>query len=266
MTKSIRNRCLRIARRQYYRAVSLLLTLTVLVGTFPGLPTPVPAIAGIGDLIQLDYRWYLNIDSALPATTLAAENTGFSGATDGAVYHLRVNVNNTGDKIDKPADFKLQYSTSTGGPWTDVGGIGSGETWRGFDNSSVADGDSVSKLLTATEGEQTYEEANPATIINDFDGPDKPNEWDWVVQGNAALGSTTYYFRMVKSGGTALGGYTNYAQLTTAAATLSQEDYRWYDNTDAVQPTAPLAAENTATTGVAITTLRPQTVPTCLPR
>ena len=34
-----------------------------------------------------------------------------------------------------------------------------------------------------------------------------------------------------------------------AIADLTQEDYRWYANIDAVQPTAALAAENTSITG-----------------
>ncbi len=207
-------------------------------------------------LAQQDYRWYDNNDAIQPTTPQAAENTAASGVANTAVQRLRINVTASNAPLATGETFKLQYSTSTGGPWTDVGGIGSGEIWRGSDNPTPADGATLSSaLLSASDVVETYEEANNSAGTPNTIGVGQEGEWDWVVQNNGAVATTTYYFRMVKSGGTALSGYTNYPELSTAGATLTQKDYRWYDNVDAIQPTTPLAAENTTTTSVAETTV-----------
>ena len=220
-----------------------LVLITVRVGT-------VPIIAGINDLTQQDYRWYANLDASQPTTSLAVENTPVTGSAQGTVYHLRVNVLNSVSDLNPGSTFKLQYSTSTSGPWTDVGGFGSGVAWRGYDNPTPADGDTLpSNLLGSSHApaSETYEEANTSAPTPNIIRKDKAGEWGWVIQHNAASGGTTYYFRMVQGDGTGLAGYTNYPEVATAVPSplLSQEDYRWYQNADAVQPTTGLAAENT---------------------
>ena len=248
-----RNRPYSELGRRLRRPAPLLLTLAILaagVWLFTG-----PAMAGITDLVQLDYRWYQNTDAIQPTTALAAENTTTTNVTDGTVLRLRMNMEHPGTTLASGAVFTLQYGTSTSGPWTDVGGIASGATWRGADNASVTDGTEISSALISSSfggSKQTYEESNDATTVNSI-AKNKPAEFDWVVQSNDALASTTYYFRMVRSGGTALNSYTNYPRVVTAPASLTQQDYRWYDNANAVQPTTAQAAENTATTGVADT-------------
>ena len=67
---------------------------------------------------------------------------------------------------DVPAGtaYKLQYSTATGGPWTDVGGFGSGAIWRGFDNSGITDGVQIDAVLLSSSNDKlNYEEENPGT-------------------------------------------------------------------------------------------------------
>lgn len=108
--------------------------------------------------------------------------------------------------------FKLQYATNTGGPWTDVGFIGSTtSTWRGYDNTTSTDG-AVLPVLLLTESDvaETYEEANPTALNPNQIAIGQWAEWDWVVQENGASANATYYFRMVKSDGTALNTYTRY--------------------------------------------------------
>ena len=121
------------------------------------------------------------------------------------------------------ATFKLQHATSTSGPWTDVGAIGSGATWRGHDNATPADGAAITTVLLTSSfnnARQTYEESNIATTTNSI-GNGKEAEFAWVVQDNAATGGTAYYFRMVRSDGTALAGYTTYPQITPATASVT---------------------------------------------
>ena len=80
-------------RRHYNRVVSLGLILAILVAGLPLSTTP--AIAGINDLTQLDYRWYQNVDAVQPTTALAAENTATTGVADAGVIRLRLNFGRT---------------------------------------------------------------------------------------------------------------------------------------------------------------------------
>ena len=183
-----------------------------------------PVYAGINDLTQLEYRWYENVDGVQPTVALAAEDTAANGVTQGGVYHLRMNLSNgSPPTLGTGSTFKFQHATSTSGPWTDVGAIGSGATWRGYDNATPADGTEVtSVLLTSsfTNAKQTYEEANNATTVNAI-GNGKEGEFGWVVQDNAGVGGTAYYFRMVQSSGTALNAYTTDPQITPAVAAVT---------------------------------------------
>ena len=243
----------RRARRQAPNAVSLALTFALLVAAFPA--SPVPIRAALSDMTQQDYRWYDNTysppDKPTPDTPLAAENTAITDVGSADVLHLRMNVHSGfNDDVPETAVFKLQFSTSTSGPWTDVGGLSSGEIWRGFDNASFNDGDQIPDVVLSASAEKlTYEEANNAPLLGAI-GKEKVAEWAWVLEENSAALGTSYYFRVTQSDGTALSSYTNYPQLTTAAPSLDQNIYRFYQNADAIQPTTALAAENTAVTNV----------------
>ncbi|MFQ5860405.1 MAG: hypothetical protein ACE5IG_02505, partial [Dehalococcoidia bacterium] len=216
--------------------------------TYPQLATAAPPAP---TLSQEDYRWYANADAVQPTTALATENTAITNTTPGTVYRLRMNVEDAGAELPAGEVFKLQYSTSTLGPWTDVGALASAEIWRGFDNLTPADGATVSAtLLTTSTVVETYEETNNSATTPNAILVSGRGEWDWVVENNGAAESTTYFFRMVKGDATALDAYTTYPQLSTAASTLTQDSYRWFANADDVQPGAALAAENIAITSV----------------
>ena len=210
----------RRAWRQIPNAVSLALTFSLLVSSVPIGPFgSLPAQALIGDLTQEDYRWYDNIDAVQPTTGLANENTALTAQASGAVYQLRMSVSNGGNNVGAGAIFRLQYATSTAGTWFDVGGVGSGTIWRGFDNPTPADGAAITTLLVNSDSQarQTYEEANPATTLRPF-GKNRTAEWGWVLENNGAAGTTTYFFQMIRNDGTQLLAYTNYPELATAAA------------------------------------------------
>ncbi len=187
-----------------------------------GLPVlPDTASANTGNIGQLDYRWYQNLDGTTPTVSLAAENTAVADISAGTVFHLRMNLDNGSGPINAgTAAYKLQFATSVGGPWTDVGGLGSAATWRGFDNGTPADGATLpSAVLSSSDsGErQSYEEANPTVSNPNRIGSNRQAEWAWVVEANDAQPSTTYFFRMVQDSGTALASYINYPELTVAA-------------------------------------------------
>ncbi len=216
---SIETKTFRILRQKTHLSASIVLAIAILVTIF--VTAPSPAIGGVNDLTQNDYRWYQNVNAVPPTTSLAAENTAITGVGDSEVLRVRMNVHNSATNLPTGQTFKLQYSTSTSGPWTDVGGLGSSEIWRGFDNPTPSDGAALSTNelgSSSPPAKQTYEEANVATSVGI--NKNKIAEWDWVVESNSAAASTTYYFRMVLGDGTALAGYTNYPQATTAALDL----------------------------------------------
>ena len=159
-------------------------------------------------LTQEAYRWYENADAIQPTTALAAENTAITGASDNTAYRIRLSVGATSGPLAAGETFKLQYGTSTGGPWTDVGGLGSGVIWRGFDNAGPADGATITaSLLSGASILATYEEANPSAGTPNAITAGNAAEWDWVVQHNGAASGTTYFFRMVQRRGTALASH-----------------------------------------------------------
>ena len=191
-------------------------------------------------------------DSLTPTQPLAGDNSPFATTTHLAALRLRMSVEVTDSSLSAGSQaFSLQYATDTAGPWTDVGGLGSAEVWRGFDNPSVADGATSTTLLATSTVAASYEEANPSVVNPNAVGIGQRAEWDWVLQPNGADASTTYFFRMVRSDGTVLEAYTLYPQLTTPPAlVLSQQDYRWFDNLDGITPTTALAGENTLADGI----------------
>jgi len=188
-------------------------------------------------LTQNDWRWYENADNVQPGTAKANENTAITGVNPAEVLRTRMNLTVTdGDMAADSKAFKLQYGQGTDctaiGTWNDVGAIDSGTIWRGYNNSTPADGATIGVsdyLLSASDVAESYEEENnsvnnPRAINATQDG-----EWDWVVQENGATTNTTYCFRMVESDDTALDGYNTdgYPKLTTGGPYVKQLHYRW---------------------------------------
>jgi hypothetical protein len=182
-------------------------------------------------LTQTHFRWYAN-----SASSLTPSDAWPSGGTDlaedsvipvayapspGDVLRLRMNV--LDENVTLAAGdlhLKLQYaagaSCSASLTWQDVGAVGSTTaSWRGYDNTSLSDGATLtSSLLSGTDSNESYEEANdsganPAAISIGNEG-----EWDWVIQHNAT-GNTTYCFRVITSDSVALNEYDYYPSLIT---------------------------------------------------
>ena len=215
--------------------------------------TNFPEIAAAGpSLAQEDYRWFANLDSTAPGSALAGENTLFTATEHVDTYRLRMNVEVANSALIAGAQsFKLQYATSTPGPWSDVGAVGSNSDWWGFDNPSPADGSLITTVLASSTVAATYEEFNPSVPNPNPVGAGDRAEWDWVLQPALVDSETTYYFRMVRAGGETLEVYTLFPSLTTPKAlVLTQQDYRWFANTSTTTiPFVALSGENTSTTG-----------------
>ena len=201
-------------------------------------------------LTQEQYRWYQNVDSSQPTTSLTGQNTTLTNATQGTIYRLRMNIGVANQNLGSGSLFKSQFATSTGGPWTDVGNTAASTAWRGYNNASVADGVTIpSTLLTLSNVKATYEETNSSVGTPFAVSPSQYGEWDWVLEANAPDPGTTYYFRMIRDNSVALEAYTRYPTISTATGTQTQKSFRFYDNNNANTPTSTIAAEDTAITG-----------------
>jgi hypothetical protein len=142
-----------------------------------------------------------------------SESIGTSGPHYLVIYNV-VNPLSADDQITAsidPSDITTAAPLISGDltdePTHTAASIGA---WQFYDNSSVADGATItSTLLSASEVNESYGESNP-TASNPNDIPvGQEGEWDYALDpANATY--TTYYFRMVKSDGTPFNSYTNY--------------------------------------------------------
>lgn len=192
------------------------------------------------------------------------ENTPLS-VTDnplGEGEHVRLRMSLRVANANLPAglyDFKLQYglrltSCSAVGTWTDVGAIGSGAIWRGYDATSTVSGTNLSVnpptggdlLLSVSDTAGSYVEQNPSPANPFIVAPNDDVEYDWHIEQNGAIERSSYCFRMTQSDGTTLDGYFNYPQIRTASFNPVTQNWRWYDDTNVATPVTPLAAEVTA--------------------
>lgn len=220
------------------------------------------------------YRFYVDNDSLTPTDPwpIGAVNLGENTTIDIAdeplsdTERIRIRMTAKISNATLPAGLlttKLQYgrrdtTCSAVSEWTDVGALGSGEIWRGYNAAGVADDVSLSGnpptggdlLISLSDRSGRYTESNPsaANEFAVFDGEDI--EYDWIVEQNGALQRNTYCFRMVKSDGTPLDGYIYYPQIRTAGYTPVVDGWRWYDDEINETPTTPLAAENVTPTNV----------------
>ncbi len=217
-----------------------------------------------GDFTQHTYRWYANADAVQPTDPWPSGGTDLSENTpitvsdnppgEGDVLRLRMNVK--GAMTINTQAFKLQYgegsNCSSISTWYDVGSASSSAIWRGYNNPTPSDGATITSTLlsnstkTGTHEEENNSANNPTTAtMSDY------TEYDWVIQHNGASENTTYCFRMVESGGTALDTYTNYPKLTTKPAIINQRAYIFENDDGAnVNSNSDIASANTALTNV----------------
>lgn len=191
------------------------------------------AAVGTPSLEARHFRFYVNLDALQPTDPWpggAADLATDSAVTDassppaqGTALRLRYAIKANSAALAAGQLFKLQFgqratTCAAISSWTDVGGLTASAAWRGYDNSTPADGAAVSAtLLTGSTVSGTYEEENnsaaaPAVAQNGI------IEHDWVLQNNSATAGATYCFRAVKAAGPALDTYSVYPQITLAAA------------------------------------------------
>lgn len=113
------------------------------------------------------------------------------------------------------ADYLSQSDTMlTYGNQEDQTSDSDAGVWQFYDNTSITNGRTLtSTLLAGTTALESYQEKNPTIYNPTLANVGSQAEWDFALNPSGVCGGT-YYFRMVKSDGTALTTYTNYPSLT----------------------------------------------------
>lgn len=181
------------------------------------------------DLSQSTARVYDNANSTTPGTPLAAANA-LADVQKNAAFRVRTGITvsdfnwTTGSwGTTSPNTYKLQYATRSAAScsaqatgWADVQ-AGSG-TIQWNDNAGVADAATISSYandppVTGSAVYQTYKDTasaftNPSQVTVGNTGL-----WDFSLKDVSSTYGTVYCFRMVKSDGTLLTSYTNFASV-----------------------------------------------------
>ncbi|MBA4388722.1 MAG: hypothetical protein C0404_12125, partial [Verrucomicrobia bacterium] len=187
-------------------------------------PVQPAAGSGVTTLVQDHYRWRNDDAGESAATWKANADTAITGVARGQNIRLRFSVSNTGTASGTVA-ARLEYSTSTSGPWTAVGTDGSGvPAFEMAATANYANGAATTALLAGAGGYAAGKcvESPSNTSATVTVGTNQYSNFEYCVLPTAkARGSTTYYFRTSNSG-TALTTYSKYAQLTMAAGEANE--------------------------------------------
>ena len=120
------------------------------------------------------------------------------------------------NSVRTPDWVRAEYITETNA----LNSYGTEETqssdWKFYNNPTPVDSVQILSplLLTSSLGvQESYTESNPTVFNPAAITANNTREWDFSLDGTNAHNYTTYYFRMVKSNGSALAGYTNYPTI-----------------------------------------------------
>jgi hypothetical protein len=172
---------------------------------------------------QSGYRFFDNIASTSPGSTLGTSNTKSYLTSTGQAFRLRLllHVEDNGLAPDGE-DFTLLFGENTSTCAAATYATVTASTLIKFsDNAGVADGDALGATTTdpihGTDVivNQTYEEANNFTSTSTISAGED-GKWDFSLKDNGATASTTYCFKVVRYTGAAdLDTYTFYPEVTT---------------------------------------------------
>jgi len=174
----------------------------------------------------------------------------------------------TGDASVADYQYLLEYSTSTGGPWTTVPVTASAsEHFEMVASSQYADGDNITgNFLTATgtwTNGEGVEDPNNKTVSHSLTNA-YYTELEYCLQATTDFTSgETYYFRVTNDGSDSTFSYPSYPELTMYVPPVAdQNHYRWRSDLEGLNTQASgwLAAEDAAYSPLAqSTTIRLRT-------
>ncbi|MBI2052874.1 MAG: hypothetical protein HYT34_01365, partial [Candidatus Ryanbacteria bacterium] len=188
--------------------------------------------AGVGTFNQSAYRFFQNEDGTTVVTALAALNTPALLTSQNQAFRLRLLIHRGGSALTQNGQsFKLQYAAKSGtcGAYSDVTTLSS---IAFYDNPAPADGSPLTAngSLDPTHASdpvvaETYEELNNFTNSVAAIPAGQDGLWDFALRSNSAPSETTYCFRVVKSDGSLLDGYSFTPEITTAIVFAASGTY-----------------------------------------
>jgi hypothetical protein len=186
---------------------------------------------------------------------------------DGEHARIRLSINPINATFPEQSEsFKLQYGerVSTCGAiseasWFDVGALGSGTVWRGYDAPGISDGVSLGSdpanagelNLAASDIAGTYEDVNPSAVNSYRVEEGEDVEYDWHIEQNGANAETFYCFRMIRFDGTPFAAYLDYPQIRTSSFTARSQNWRFYGDVNNETPSSAFSSENSAPIDIA---------------
>ncbi|EFK95812.1 secreted protein, partial [sediment metagenome] len=186
---------------------------------------PMAAEAGSPIWVQEHFRWRNDDGSESIATWKANADTAITGVARGQNIRLRFAVANTATGFSGSLAARLEYATSTSGPWTPVSTASDGTfPFEMTTTSGYADQAATSAQLagsgTFVAGKCVESPDNTSAGVSY--GFSQYSNFEYCFRATAkAQGSATYYFR-VSNAGYVLNAYSQYAALTMAAGEANE--------------------------------------------
>ncbi|MEA1909724.1 MAG: hypothetical protein U9M89_01710 [Patescibacteria group bacterium] len=176
-----------------------------------------------------NWRWYADEADAAVDVPYANENTVPPQIENGKSipYKLRINLTETGGLAENDSRKILQWSTSTGGPWTAVAAITDitpGLVWKFYDGGGTDGATIPSKVLSDSSAVSlgTHNEAFTGSQTNSDHPASTTVEWEFSFYSvDSVSPNVTYYFNIkdeVLDKDISLASGKSYPQLTTASS------------------------------------------------
>jgi len=185
---------------------------------------------------QAHYHWRNDDGSETTATsaTSGIEDVSLNPIIKGTSYRLRLSVSNEGGTREdySPQQFRLEYGVlattcSAIVSWVDVGAVGG--DWDIVNSSNITDGNNTTNIAEevggVTDENRTFIVANAgvkdtsSTVAAVSVPSDSFIELEYSIEAlPAAVGGSTYCFRVTNAGNTNNFVYDTYAQGTVGAA------------------------------------------------
>ena len=209
--------------------------------------TPDPAIT------QAAYRWY-GEGTESGATALANQDTAVTGdITNGdATGTLRIRLQST-TAVAVPAtdDFQLQYEKNTSGSWINVSAVTTNVST--YDSPNLTNAAATTNRLTGGTGSFVAGKVSEDSLMDDLGwAGNNFTELVYALKVKAAdvAASDILRFRVLRNGATATMTYsvTPRIDIIQTLPAVTQQAYRFYDETGTAAGSIALAPESTALT------------------
>ncbi|MFX1555401.1 MAG: hypothetical protein ACFFBV_15865, partial [Promethearchaeota archaeon] len=154
------------------------------------------------------------------ATFMADQDTAISDLAKSTTARLRLEVSNEGGASSGSVQYRLEYATSTSGPWTAVPASATTEHWQMSASTYITDGEATSDIAGGLTNENTTFVAGELKDTgNTTSGitlsSTQFTEIEYSIEATTnATDNQTYYFRVTNAGSTTNFTYTVYPQVT----------------------------------------------------